>query len=92
MAARQFAKEKIIPAAADLDKTMKFPHELFNQVQVFVVVTVHRNFRDDSLSQAWEQGFVNAHIPEAYGGLGLHTIEAICVLFFWSTSHCAKAF
>jgi hypothetical protein len=31
-AARQFAKEIIIPAAADLDRTMKYPHEIFKQV------------------------------------------------------------
>eukprot|EP00614_Pseudopedinella_elastica_P017459 CAMPEP_0172644520 /NCGR_PEP_ID=MMETSP1068-20121228/239249_1 /TAXON_ID=35684 /ORGANISM="Pseudopedinella elastica, Strain CCMP716" /LENGTH=483 /DNA_ID=CAMNT_0013458719 /DNA_START=19 /DNA_END=1468 /DNA_ORIENTATION=+ len=58
-AARDFSRDVIIPAAAELDRTMKFPHEIFNQ--------------------AWELGLVNAHIPEAYGGLGLHTIEA-CVI------------
>ena len=59
LAARQFSEDVIIPAAAELDRTMKFPHEIFDQ--------------------AWELGLVNAHIPEAYGGLGLHTIEA-CVI------------
>jgi acyl-CoA dehydrogenase len=58
-AARQFAMDIIIPAAAEHDRTMKFPHEIFNK--------------------AWEQGFVNAHIPEEYGGLGLHSIEG-CVI------------
>ena len=37
------------------------------------------NFPHESSDQAWELGLVNAHIPEAYGGLGLHTIEA-CVI------------
>ena len=50
LAARQFSEDVIIPAAAELDRTMKFPHEIFDQ--------------------AWELGLVNAHIPEAYGGLG----------------------
>uniref|UniRef100_A0A7S2SHD4 Medium-chain specific acyl-CoA dehydrogenase, mitochondrial n=1 Tax=Rhizochromulina marina TaxID=1034831 RepID=A0A7S2SHD4_9STRA len=59
MAARQFAKDVVMPAAAELDRTMKFPEEIFQQ--------------------AWELGLVNAHIPEEYGGLGLHTIEA-CVI------------
>jgi len=58
-AARTFAKEVIIPQAADLDRQMQFPHDIFDK--------------------AWELGLVNAHIPEACGGLGLHTIEA-CVI------------
>jgi acyl-CoA dehydrogenase len=49
----------IIPQAAELDRTMKFPHDVFNK--------------------AWEMGLANCHIPEEYGGLGLHTIEA-CVI------------
>ena len=59
LVARQFAEECIIPQAAELDRSMQFPHELFNQ--------------------AWEMGLVNAHIPEAFGGIGLHTVEA-CVI------------
>jgi len=58
-AARSFAKDRIMPQAAELDRTMKFPTELF--------------------AEAWELGLVNAHIPEAYGGLDLHTVEA-CVI------------
>ena len=52
--ARQFAKEKIIPVAAEYDKSMKFPHDIFEE--------------------AWNLGLVNAHIPQEYGGLGLHTV------------------
>jgi len=59
LVARDFARDIIIPQAAELDRTMKFPHAIFDK--------------------AWEMGLVNCHIPEAYGGLGLHTIEA-CVI------------
>ena len=59
IAARDFARDVIIPQAAELDRTMKFPHDVFNK--------------------AWEMGLANCHIPEEYGGLGLHTIEA-CVI------------
>ena len=48
-----------IPQAAELDRSMKFPHDVFDK--------------------AWEMGLANCHIPEEYGGLGLHTIEA-CVI------------
>ena len=57
--ARQVAKEVIAPAAAELDRTMAFPDEIFNEL--------------------WEMGLVNAHIPEAYGGIGLHTLDG-CVI------------
>jgi len=30
--ARQFARDVIIPQAAELDRSMKFPHAIFNQV------------------------------------------------------------
>ena len=36
-------------------------------------------FPDEVFNRAWELGLVNAHIPEAYGGMGLHTVEA-CVI------------
>jgi acyl-CoA dehydrogenase len=36
-------------------------------------------FPHDVFNKAWEMGLVNCHIPEEYGGLGLHTIEA-CVI------------
>lgn len=36
-------------------------------------------FPTELFREAWELGLVNAHIPEAYGGMGLHTIEA-CVI------------
>jgi acyl-CoA dehydrogenase len=52
--ARQFAKDKIIPVAAKYDKSMAFPHDVFEE--------------------AWQLGLVNAHIPQEYGGLGLHTV------------------
>jgi hypothetical protein len=31
LAARTFAKDVIIPQAAELDRTMKFPHDVFNK-------------------------------------------------------------
>ena len=31
--ARQFAKEEIIPVAAKYDKSMEFPHDVFNKVR-----------------------------------------------------------
>jgi acyl-CoA dehydrogenase len=36
-------------------------------------------FPHELFNQAWEMGLVNAHIPEAFGGIGLHTVEA-CVI------------
>ena len=36
-------------------------------------------FPEDIFRQAWELGLVNAHVPEAFGGLGLHTVEG-CVI------------
>ena len=36
-------------------------------------------FPHDVFDKAWEMGLANCHIPEEYGGLGLHTIEA-CVI------------
>ena len=32
-------------------------------------------FPEEIFGQLWEMGLVNAHIPEAYGGIGLHTLE-----------------
>jgi acyl-CoA dehydrogenase len=57
--ARRFANEVMVPAAAEHDRTMEFPREIFNQ--------------------AWELGLVNGHIPEEYGGLGLHTMEGVVI-------------
>lgn len=57
--ARDFAKDVMIPAAAEHDRTMEFPREIFKQ--------------------AWELGLVNGHIPEEYGGLGLHTMEGVVI-------------
>ena len=36
-------------------------------------------FPHEVFNKAWETGLVNAHIPTAYGGLGLHTVEG-CVI------------
>ena len=40
---------------------------------------LNTQFPHDVFDKAWEMGLANCHIPEAYGGLGLHTIEA-CVI------------
>lgn len=53
--ARNFAADEIIPVAAKYDKSMAFPHDVFEK--------------------AWKLGLVNAHIPQQYGGLGLHTVS-----------------
>lgn len=55
--ARTFAQEEVIPVAAKYDKSMAFPHDVFEK--------------------AWKLGLVNAHIPQEYGGLGLHTVGPI---------------
>lgn len=57
--ARSFARDEIIPVAAEYDRSMKFPHAVFDK--------------------AHSLGLVNAHIPEEYGGLGLHTMDG-CVI------------
>jgi len=57
--ARSFARDEIIPVAAEYDRTMKFPQPVFEKAHAL--------------------GLVNAHIPEEYGGLGLHTIDG-CVI------------
>jgi alkylation response protein AidB-like acyl-CoA dehydrogenase len=53
--ARTFAQDEIIPVAAKYDKSMAFPHDVFEK--------------------AWKVGLVNAHIPQQFGGLGLHTVR-----------------
>ena len=35
--ARQFAREVIIPQAAELDRSMKFPHAIFDQVWPWLI-------------------------------------------------------
>ena len=57
--ARSFAKDEIIPVAAEYDRSMKFPHAVFDK--------------------AHSLGLINAHIPEEFGGLGLHTMDG-CVI------------
>jgi acyl-CoA dehydrogenase len=59
--ARSFAQDEVIPVAAKYDKSMAFPHDVFEK--------------------AWKIGLVNAHIPQEYGGLGLHTVRPFfCVV------------
>merc|ERR1719174_2829191 len=36
-------------------------------------------FPREVFDQAWELGLVNGHIPEEYGGLGLHTMEGVVI-------------
>jgi acyl-CoA dehydrogenase len=57
--ARSFAKDVVMPVAAQYDRSMEFPHDIF--------------------AKAHELGLVNAHIPEEYGGMGLHTIDG-CII------------
>ena len=40
---------------------------------------VSMKFPEEIFGQLWEMGLVNAHIPEAYGGIGLHTLDG-CVI------------
>ncbi|CUI14321.1 acyl-CoA dehydrogenase, putative [Bodo saltans] len=39
--ARRFAKEKVIPAAAELDRTMEYPKEIFNEAWKLGLVNMH---------------------------------------------------
>jgi acyl-CoA dehydrogenase len=57
--ARAFARDVMIPKAAEYDLSMKYPKEIFDQ--------------------AWELGLVNGHIPEEYGGLGLHCLDGVII-------------
>jgi acyl-CoA dehydrogenase len=36
-------------------------------------------YPQDIFAKAWELGLVNCHIPEAYGGMGLHTMDG-CII------------
>ena len=54
---RRFTKEKIIPVAAECDKTHTFPNDVFKE--------------------AWDIGFVNAGVDEAYGGAGLSEVDHV---------------
>ena len=58
-AARSFAREVMMPAAAAHDRSGAYPQEIFKA--------------------AWELGLVNLHVPEAYGGPGLHAIDGVVV-------------
>ena len=57
--ARKFAREVMIPKAAEYDVSMKYPTEVFNA--------------------AWELGLVNSHVPEAYGGPGLGSLDGVVI-------------
>jgi acyl-CoA dehydrogenase len=57
--ARKFAREVMMPKAAEYDLSMKYPTEVFNA--------------------AWELGLVNSHIPEAYGGPGLGSVDGVVI-------------
>lgn len=57
--ARNFARDVMIPQAAEFDRTMEYPREVFNE--------------------AWKLGLVNTHIPEEYGGLGLHCLDGVII-------------
>lgn len=41
IAARDFAREVIIPQAADLDRTMKFPHDVFDKAWEMGLANCH---------------------------------------------------
>ncbi|EGD79693.1 medium-chain specific acyl-CoA dehydrogenase [Salpingoeca rosetta] len=57
--ARKFAREDVMPVAAELDRTGEYPWDL-----------VHK---------AHGLGLMNLHIPEEYGGLGLHSLDG-CII------------
>eukprot|EP00051_Salpingoeca_urceolata_P010903 m.133968 g.133968 ORF g.133968 m.133968 type:complete len:410 (-) comp16900_c0_seq5:99-1328(-) len=57
--ARRFAREKIAPAAAELDRTGEYPWEL--------------------IKEGHSLGLLNLHIPEQFGGLGLHSFEGCLI-------------
>eukprot|EP01147_Barroeca_monosierra_P002482 gene2482-5412_t len=57
--ARKFAREEVMPVAAELDRTGEYPWDL--------------------VRKAHSLGLMNLHIPEEYGGAGLHALEG-CVI------------
>jgi len=158
--ARDFAVNEVIPAAAELDRTMEYPEELFNKVSrrpraeasagrprkphpaviapggalaardarlagprtptqqthrapdaghawrppapggrperqqngraaksgavqlelpPAASLPPPRPTRPPHLPQAWELGLVNGHIPEKYGGMGLHALDGVII-------------
>lgn len=48
-----------MPKAAQYDKSMEYPHDIFRK--------------------AWELGLVNTHVPQEYGGLGLHCADGVVI-------------
>eukprot|EP01012_Entosiphon_sulcatum_P027622 TRINITY_DN332_c1_g1_i1.p1 TRINITY_DN332_c1_g1~~TRINITY_DN332_c1_g1_i1.p1 ORF type:complete len:404 (-),score=116.25 TRINITY_DN332_c1_g1_i1:185-1396(-) len=58
--ARKFTEAEIIPKAAELDRTMEWPKDIFNK--------------------AWELGFVNCHIPAAYGGAEMKLLDDLVMV------------
>lgn len=57
--ARRFARDVIMPAAPELDRTGEYPTKIFAQLH--------------------ELGLVNCHVPEAYGGPGLNSLQNVLV-------------
>lgn len=57
--ARKFARDEVMPAAAELDRTGEYPWEL--------------------IRKAHGLGLINLHIPEAYGGMGLHSLDGCLI-------------
>ena len=47
--ARQFAKDKIIPVAAEHDRTMAFPHDVFEEAWKLGLVNAHIPTEDGGL-------------------------------------------
>lgn len=74
--ARSFARDEVIPVAAKYDKSMAFPHDVFQKAwelgkYVISATKLWTIFNRNTVSL---KGLVNAHIPTEYGGLGLHTV------------------
>lgn len=57
--ARKFAREEVMPVAAELDRTGEYPWDL--------------------IRKAHGLGLLNLHIPEAYGGMGLHALDGCLI-------------
>lgn len=57
--AAKFVEDKVIPKAAEYDKSGEYPM--------------------DVITECWNLGLMNTHIPQEYGGLGLGILDACIV-------------
>ncbi|KPI86132.1 putative Acyl-coenzyme a dehydrogenase [Leptomonas seymouri] len=71
-AARNFAKEKMIPVAADFDKSMQYPHEVYRVAWELGLTNMHIPAKYGGLGASVMDGLI-VHEELAYGCTGMST-------------------